>query len=92
MIVQIYGSTTPDDAVMLSNLGVENIGVANRRKKFRDNETSRRLDDVLSERPPAEIIHLLHFAVGTFKERDVFLKPVPRVSVGDEIGDVLIFH
>ena len=56
---------------------VVNPGVLHRRQEFGDDKTGGRLDEMLTERPPAEIIQLLNFRVRAFKKRNFFLQPVP---------------
>src|ERR1019366_6355669 len=72
--------------------GVIDSGVLHRGQKFSDDEAAGGFDEVFAERPPAEIIHLLDFAVGALKEGNFFLKQAPRAGVGNIIGDVLVFH
>jgi hypothetical protein len=70
---------------------IERASVAHRNKEFGENEAVGRLNDVLSERPPAEIVNLLNFGIGAIEKRDVCGKPIPGVCVGDEVSDVFVF-
>src|SRR5713101_5625492 len=47
---------------------------------------------MFAQRPPSEIVNLLHLGIRTLEERDVLLQPGPGTGVGDEIGDVLVLH
>ena len=72
--------------------GVVCAGVFDGRQEFGNDEASRRLLDMFPERPPTEIIKLLHFDVGTFKTWDVLFEPARRLCVGNMVGDGFRLH
>jgi len=61
-------------------------------EKFREDKSVGCFFEMLSKRPPAEIIHLLDFVVGAFKKGNFLAQPIPRLRIGNEIGDVFILH
>lgn len=72
--------------------GVVCAGVADGRKKLREDKAPRSLDQMLPERPPTEVVDLLDLRIRALKARDVPLQPSCSLGVGDVVGDPLLFH
>jgi hypothetical protein len=72
--------------------GIVGASVPDWHEEFGEDKAVGGLLEMLPKGPPAVIVNLLYLAIGAFEERDALTQPFPGFRVGNEIGDVFVFH